>query len=112
RTMSAAKGCHLSQPEQLSSRLQALKDDLVNIIPMQKQADRVTLSSKQLTDVIIQYLTWRARLIRPQPRSVVIWPDVTSSPHYAAQASNQHRDGDDRATHFLRALLAARFRSW
>jgi hypothetical protein len=32
---------------------------------------------------MIIYLTWQARLIRPRPRDVVIWPEVLNSPHYA-----------------------------
>ena len=74
----------MQPPETLSPRLQALKDELVRSIPIQKAADRTTLASKALTDVVIQYLTWRARLIRQRPRAVVVWPDVTNSPHYPA----------------------------
>lgn len=72
------------QPVKLSPRLQALKDDLVQRMPIKKAADRATLASKNLGEVIIEYLTWQARLIRPRRRSVIIWPEVTNSPHYPA----------------------------
>jgi hypothetical protein len=72
----------MPQTETLSPRLQALKDELVRSIPIQKAADRTTLASKALPDVVIQYLSWRARLIRPRLRAVIIWPEVTNSPNY------------------------------
>lgn len=77
----------MAQTENLSPRLQALKDELVRTIPIRKTGDRTTLESKPLTDVIIQWLTWKARMIRPRPRTVVIWPEVTNSPHYATYKS-------------------------
>jgi hypothetical protein len=73
----------MAQGESLSPRLQALKDELVRSVPIQRATDRTTLASKALADVVIQYLTWRARLIRPRPRTVVIWPEVLNSPHYS-----------------------------
>jgi hypothetical protein len=72
----------------LSSRLQSLKDELVQSIPTKKAADRATLASKHLTDVIIQYLTWKARAVRPRPRRVIIWPEVTTSSHFAAHSAD------------------------
>jgi hypothetical protein len=77
----------MAQTENLSPRLQALKDELVRTIPIRKAADRATLESKPLNDVVIQYLTWKERMIRPRPRTVIIWPEVTNSPHYSTYKS-------------------------
>lgn len=58
----------------LSPRLEQLRSDLVRRIPCETAAARQELQGKHLTDVLIAYLTWQARLIRPRPRDVVIWP--------------------------------------
>lgn len=90
-----------AQPEALTPRLADLKATLVGMIPVRNQAATTSLASKTLTDVIIQYLTWQARLIRPRPRQVVIWPEVTNSPHLAnfgpeiAAIEAGFRAGDD-----------------
>lgn len=68
---------------ELSPRLEQLRSGLVQRIPCETRAARQELKSKQLTDVLITYLTWQARLIRPRPRDVVIWPEVVNSLHYA-----------------------------
>lgn len=73
-----------SGTEKLTPRLAGLKDDLIQRMPIKKAADRTTLVAKSLGNAVIQYLTWQARLIRPRARTVVIWPEVTNSPHYAA----------------------------
>ncbi len=73
----------MPQPEQLSPRLQAIKDAMLQLIPVKKATDGDELASKPLTDAVIFYLSWRARLIRPRPRTVVVWPEVISCPHYA-----------------------------
>lgn len=67
---------------QLSPRLEQLRSDLVQRIPCETPTARQDLESKHLTDVMITYLTWVARLIRPRPRDVVIWPEVLNSTHY------------------------------
>jgi hypothetical protein len=69
--------------EQLSPRLEQLRSGLAQRIPCETLAARQELEGKQLTDLLIAYLTWQARLIRPRPRDVVIWPEVLNSPHYA-----------------------------
>lgn len=76
-----------SQPETLTPRLTKLKADLIAKIPVRNQAASADLASKSLSEVVIQYLTWQARLIRPRPRGVVIWPEVTNSPHFENFAS-------------------------
>ncbi len=68
---------------ELSPRLEQLRSGLVQRIPCETRAARQELKSKQLPDVLITYLTWQARLIRPRPRDVVVWPEVVNSPHYA-----------------------------
>lgn len=78
-----------------------MKNELLNRIPIKQAKDRHDLASKALTNVIIQYLTWRARMIRPRKRSVIVWPEVFSSPHYTKYASSIARiekafaQGDD-----------------
>src|SRR5260370_4120558 len=68
--------------DQLTPRLDALKRDLVNRIPCETPQARQTLQGKHFTDVLITYLTWQARSIRPQSREVLIWRDVAGSSHY------------------------------
>ncbi len=91
----------MRQPEPLSPRLQAIKDAMLWVIPVKKAADGAARASKALTDVVIVYLTWRARLIRPRPRVVVVWPEVFSSAHYATYQTvietikSELRRGDD-----------------
>lgn len=67
---------------QLSPRLEQLRSGLVQRIPCETLAVRQELQSKHISDVLITYLTWQARLIRPRPRAVVIWPGVPNSAHY------------------------------
>jgi hypothetical protein len=91
--------------EKLTPRLAELKDDLIQRMPIKKAADRTTLASKTLGNAVIQYLTWQARLIRPRPRTVVIWPEVINSPHYTAykeavdRIAASLRQGDDMASY-------------
>ncbi|MDX0190449.1 hypothetical protein CN187_26755 [Sinorhizobium meliloti] len=80
----------MAAPLQMTPRIQNLRDDLVRRMPIQKATDRTKLAAEYITDVLIQYLTYKARMIRARPRTVVIWPDVLSSPHYA----NHHADVD------------------
>lgn len=85
----------------LSPRLEKLKSDLVSLVPTRSQAAATDLGSKGLTGVVIQYLTWRARLIRPRQRDVVIFPEVRQSAHYGAYQqeveaiAKAFRDGTD-----------------
>lgn len=74
-------------PAPLSPRLERLRVAVANTIPCEKAADRVALLSQPLTTLVINYLTWRARLIRVRKRSVTIWPEVKASPHYATYAA-------------------------
>ena len=69
--------------DNLSPRLERLRVELAGSIPC-RTADRPALLAKRIMDVTIDYLTWKARMIRPQPRTVDMWPEVTNSPHYAA----------------------------
>lgn len=85
-------------PEALTPRLAKLKDDLIQTMPIKKAADRATLASKSLGEVVVQYLTYRARLIRRRPRTVVIWPEVMNSPHYPA-----HKQAVERIAASLKA---------
>lgn len=75
------------KPEVHSPRVADLKADLVAQQPIKKAADRTTLAGKRVGEVMIQYLTWKARLIRPRPRDVVVWPSVRSSAHHAQYAA-------------------------
>lgn len=89
------------QPDTLSLRLAELKARLVANIPVRNQAATANLATKSFGEAIIRYLAWQARLIRPRPRQVVIWPEVTSSAHYPSYAADiaaietGFRDGDD-----------------
>lgn len=56
---------------------------MVQRIPCETATARQEPRDKHLTDVLIAYLTWQVRLIRPRPRDVVIWPEVMNSPIYA-----------------------------
>ncbi|KHK91888.1 hypothetical protein [Novosphingobium malaysiense] len=91
----------MTNPENLSPRLAALKADLAARIPTRNQTAQTELAAKSLSEVIILYLSWQARLIRPRPRDVVIWPEVTASSHYPAYAAEianieaAFRVGDD-----------------
>lgn len=73
-------------PEALSPRLSALKADLVAVVPTRSAAASADLASRTLGDVLIKDLSRRARLIRPRPRDVVVWPEVHASSHHAAFA--------------------------
>ncbi|MGO8737734.1 hypothetical protein [Rhodoblastus sp.] len=54
-----------------------------------------------MTTLVINYLTWRARLIRVRKRSVTIWPEVKAAPHYStyaaaiAEIAKEFEDGDN-----------------
>lgn len=72
----------------MSVRITELRDYLAGIMPVSKAANKAQLGSLYITDVMIQYLTWQARLIRQRPRMVVIWPEVMISQHYAAHAAD------------------------
>ncbi|MGS4989937.1 hypothetical protein ACVDG9_18385 [Roseibium sp. RP-7] len=81
----------MSTQRQMSPRIQDLRDDLVNRMPIQKAQDQAKLANEHITTVLIHYLTWQARLIRPRPRSVIIWPQVFSSPHYLTHQADIER---------------------
>lgn len=81
----------MTNEPQMSPRIQDLRDDLVRKMPIQKAADRTTLAGKYITTVLIHYLTYKARMIRAKPRTVVIWPGVENSPHYAAHEADVAR---------------------
>lgn len=91
----------MTNPENLSPRLAGLKADLAARIPTRSQTAQTELAAKSLSEVIISYLSWQARLIRPRPRDVVIWPEVTASSHYLAYTAEianieaAFRAGDD-----------------
>jgi len=91
----------MTNSEMLSPRLLGLKADLVARIPTRNQIAQADLEAKSLSEVIIRYLSWQARLVRPRPREVVIWPEVQASSHYQAYAGeianieNAFRAGDD-----------------
>ena len=75
------------EPTPLSPRLERLRVAVANTIPCDQQADRAALLGQPLTTLVINYLTWRARLIRIKQRSVTIWPEVRESPHYHTYAA-------------------------
>jgi hypothetical protein len=75
----------------MSPRITDLRDNLVGRMPIRRAADQAKLAGEYITTVLIQYLTWQARLIRPRPRSVVIWPEVLTSPHYAVHQADVER---------------------
>jgi hypothetical protein len=75
----------------MTPRITDLRDNLVSLMPIRKTTDRVKLAGEYITTVLIQYLTWQARLIRPRPRSVVIWPEVLASPNYAVHQTDVER---------------------
>jgi len=75
----------------MSPRIAGLRDNLVSRMPIRKTADQAKLAGEYITTVLIHYLTWQARLIRPRPRSVVIWPEVLASPHYAVHQADVER---------------------
>lgn len=91
----------MPNPETLSPKLVDLKADLVARIPKRSQIAQADLESKSLSEVIIRYLSWQARLIRPRPREIVIWPEVEASNHHEAYAdeianiAEGFRTGDD-----------------
>lgn len=76
---------------QMTPRIQKLRDDLVKLMPIQKATDRTNLAGKYITDVVVQYLTYKARMIRPRRRTVVIWPDVFASRYYSTHQADVAR---------------------
>jgi len=88
-------------PPPLSPRLDRLRIAIANTIPCDKPADRTALLGQDLTTLVINYLTWKARLIRVRKRAVTIWPEVNASPHYPTYAAaiteiaKEFEDGDD-----------------
>ena len=91
----------MTNPENLSPRLAGLKTDLVASIPTRCQTAAADLAAKPLSEVIIRKLSWQARLVRPRPRNVVIWPEAIASSRYPADAAEianieaAFRAGDD-----------------
>lgn len=75
----------------MTARIQDLRDELVRNMPIQKRADRTKLAGEYITTVLIQYLTYKARMVRARPRTVVIWPEVAASPHYAVHQVDVER---------------------
>lgn len=75
----------------MTARIQDLRDELVRNMPIQKAADRAKLAGEYITTVLIQYLTFKARMVRVRPRTVVIWPEVAASPHYAVHKVDVER---------------------
>lgn len=73
--------------ESLTPRVADLKANLVAQQPIKKPADRVTLAGKRVGEILIQHLTWKARLVKPRPRDVVLWPEVTNSPYHPQYAA-------------------------
>jgi len=75
----------------MTARIQDLRDELVRNMLIQKAADRAKLAGEYITTVLIQYLTFKARMVRVRPRTVVIWPEVAASPHYAVHKVDVER---------------------
>lgn len=63
-----------------SKRIKTLKKEIINIVPKfpNNRATKEDVESKHLTDLLIVYLSWAARLIIPRPRKVEIEHEVTS----------------------------------
>jgi hypothetical protein len=96
----------------MTPRIQDLRANLVGRMPIQKEADRTKLAGEYITTVLIQYMTWQARLIRPRPRSVVIWPDVVSSPYFRAhQTAIERLQAEFEAGSDVNAALSSRVHS-
>jgi len=75
-----------------SKRIRKLKKEIIHTLPKFPN-DRQTkseLESKDLTDLLLIYLNWAARLITPRPRRVIIENDVVNNDRWKALSTEFH----------------------
>lgn len=63
-----------------SKRIRKLRDEMVQELPKfpNNRETKVTLESKPLPSLIIDYLNWRLRFVTARPRKITILPAVTA----------------------------------
>ena len=61
-----------------SKTIKRLKRELIKDLPSfpNNKETKETLESKKLTDLLIDYLSWKARLITPRKRKIIINNEV------------------------------------
>ncbi len=90
-----------------SKRIRTLKREIINIVPKfpNNKATKKNLESKHLTDLLIVYLNWAARLITPRARKVEIESEVTNDDRWDLISSSfsflreKIENGDDLTPH-------------
>lgn len=86
-----------------SKRINKLKNEIIKEIPKfpNNKETKQKLESMRLTDLLIVYLSWKARLITPRTRDVIIERDVLNDVRWALISSSflplkkKIEDGDD-----------------
>lgn len=96
-----------------SKRIKRFKKELIKDIPLfpNNKATKNHLEAKPLPSVLIAYLNWKSRQIRPSKRKSILSPKVTADAHwrtYNQQIKDlikQSENGDDLNPHLsLKAL--------
>ena len=90
-----------------SKRIRTLKREIINTVPKfpNNKATKEDLESKHLTDLLIVYLNWAARLITPRARKVEIESEVTNDDRWDSISSSfsslreKNENGDDLTPH-------------
>ncbi|MDG4811938.1 hypothetical protein P8629_02860 [Hydrogenovibrio sp. 3SP14C1] len=68
----------------MNKRLKKFKSELIKEIPFfpNNRETKESLESESLSGVLLAYLNWKSRQIRPAIRKSLISPNVTASPHW------------------------------
>lgn len=73
-----------------SKRIKNLKKEMIKELPKfpNNKATKQELESKHLADLLIVYLSWKARLITPRPRDIIIEKDVLDDSRWTSISSS------------------------
>ena len=89
------------------SRIKKFRGELIKAIPRfpNDRASLLEMRQQHMTDLLIDYTSWRSRYVGQRPRTVSVEPAVQSDPRWAAQAVgitaflDKVRRGDDLFPH-------------
>jgi hypothetical protein len=75
-------------PTAESSRIEKLRLELVRTIPRfpNDRKSLLHMQQKHLTDLLIDYINWRARYVGIRPRQIEIEPAAKADPRWSAMA--------------------------